>query len=179
MFQLTKRTEYALIALVHLADQDAVGPDPARFVSAREIGDVYPLPRRLLAEVLKDLQRAGIVNSQRGASGGYAIVKHAHEVRLGDVVQALEGTPGLTGCESFSGNQGVRCEVEPTCPIKSPMSRVRHAVWTLFQRTTLHDLATPGALDALVGSAATELGEGAEERPEHSRASAPRQASRR
>jgi Rrf2 family protein len=146
VLQLTKRTEYALIAMVHLVDQQAIGPASERFVSVREIGDQYPLPRRLLAEVLKDLLRAGLVHSQRGATGGYALTRRPEEIRLGDIVQALEGTPGLTGCESFSGNQGVHCEVEPICPIKTPMSRVRHGVWTLFQRTSLKDLATPGVL---------------------------------
>lgn len=146
MLQLNKRTEYALIALVHMVDRGAVGADPERFVSAREIGDQYPLPRRLLAEVLKDLQRAGVVHSQRGASGGYATARPAEEVPLGDVVLAMEGPPGLTGCESFSGETTTPCEMERSCPIKTPMSRVRQGIWTLFQGTTLRDLATPGAL---------------------------------
>jgi Rrf2 family protein len=146
VLQLTKRTEYALIALVHLVDKNAIEHVTDRHVSAREIGDQYPLPRRLLAEVLKDLQRAGLVHSQRGSTGGYTLARPPEEIRLGDIVQALEGAPGLTGCESFSGNQGMHCEVEPNCPIKTPMSRVRHGVWTLFQRTTLKDLATPGVL---------------------------------
>ncbi len=54
MLQLTKRTEYGLIALVHLVDRRG------EFVSAREIGDSYQVPRRLLAEVLKELSRAGL-----------------------------------------------------------------------------------------------------------------------
>ena len=146
MLQLNKRTEYALIALVHMVDRGAVGAEPDRFVSAREIGDQYPLPRRLLAEVLKDLQRAGVVHSQRGASGGYAIARAAEDLPLGDVVLAMEGPPGLTGCESFSGETTTPCEMERSCPIKNPMSRVRQGIWTLFQGTSLRDLATPGAL---------------------------------
>lgn len=146
MLQLNKRTEYALIALVHLVDQDATGSEPSRYVSAREICDQYPVPRRLLAEVMKDLQRVGLLHSQRGASGGYALVRLAEEVPLGDVIVAMEGPPGLTGCESFAGGPSMPCEVESNCPIKTPMSRVRQGIWTLFQRTTLRDLATPGAL---------------------------------
>mgnify|MGYP003572777986 CR=1 FL=1 len=52
MLQLTKRTEYGLIALVHMVDREG------EFVSAREIAEVYPIPRRLLAEVLKVLSRS-------------------------------------------------------------------------------------------------------------------------
>lgn len=156
VLQLNKRTEYALIALVHMVDQDAIGADPERFVSAREIGDRYPLPRRLLAEVLKDLQRAGVVHSQRGASGGYAIARRAEDLPLGDIVMAMEGPPGLTGCESFSG-EATPCELETNCPIKSPMSRVRQGIWILFQATTLRDLATPGALAELATTQANGM----------------------
>lgn len=157
VLQLNKRTEYALIALVHMVDQEAVGDDPERFVSAREIGDRYPLPRRLLAEVLKDLQRAGVVHSQRGATGGYAIARAAEDLPLGDIVLAMEGPPGLTGCESFSGETTTPCDMENSCPIKSPMSRVRQGIWTLFQATSLRDLATPGALVELAVSHASAL----------------------
>lgn len=157
MLQLNKRTEYALIALVHMVDQEAVGAESERFVSAREIGDQYPLPRRLLAEVLKDLQRAGVVHSQRGASGGYALTRAAEELRLGEILLAMEGPPGLTGCESFSGETTTPCDMEHTCPIKSPMSRVRQGIWTLFQATSLRDLATPGALAELAAVHAEAL----------------------
>lgn len=67
MLKLTKRTEYGLIALVHLAEHTG------RVISAREIGEQYPVPRRLLAEVLKDLQHASLIDSQRGAHGGYSL----------------------------------------------------------------------------------------------------------
>ena len=60
MLKLTRRTEYGLIALMHLADREG------EVVSAREIGDRFPVPKRVLAEVLKDLHHAHLA---RGASG--------------------------------------------------------------------------------------------------------------
>jgi Rrf2 family protein len=69
VLQLTKRTEYGLIALVHMADRRG------EVVSVREICEHYPVPRRLLAEVLKDLGRANLVESQRGATGGYQLAR--------------------------------------------------------------------------------------------------------
>src|SRR5262245_1380439 len=69
MLQLTKRTEYGLIALVHMVDRER------QLVSVREISEHYPIPRRLLAEVLKDLCRANLVDSQRGATGGYVLAR--------------------------------------------------------------------------------------------------------
>ncbi|MBL8861359.1 MAG: Rrf2 family transcriptional regulator [Planctomycetes bacterium] len=140
MLQLTKRTEYGLIALIHLADRGGV------VVSVREIGESYPVPRRLLAEVLKDLARAGLVESQRGATGGYTLTRPADRITLGDVVAALEGAPLLTGCEGHDEHAGTACEVQPVCPIRSPLQRLREGLWRLLERTTLQSLSTPGVL---------------------------------
>jgi Rrf2 family protein len=138
MLQLTKRTEYGLIALVHLMDHADGLAGQAPYVSAREISDRYPVPKRLLAEVLKDLARAQLIDSHRGATGGYALARRAEQISLGDVVRALEGTPNVTGCRSDDSS----CEIEPVCPIKNPMSRVRTGIWELMERTSLRDLAS-------------------------------------
>lgn len=145
MLQLTKRTEYGLIALIHLADP--AGP----VVSVREIAEQYPIPRRLLAEVVKDLARAGIVESHRGALGGYALARPAERITLGDVVVALEGAPLVTSCDAHVDAGASGCDVEPVCPIRSPLHRLRENIWRLMERTTLRDLCSNGphvALDA-------------------------------
>lgn len=143
MIQLTKRTEYGLLALVHLAGR------PGVFVSVREISEHYPVPRRLLAEVLKDLARADLVESQRGASGGYALGRAAEAIRVGEVVAALEGAPSLASCESLELGRNGSCDVEPRCPIRSPIQRLRSDLWALLQRTTVRDLcSSPSPLGA-------------------------------
>ncbi|HJP02176.1 MAG TPA: Rrf2 family transcriptional regulator [Planctomycetota bacterium] len=141
MLQLTKRTEYGLIALVHMVDQDGT------FVSAREISEFYAIPRRLLAEVLKDLCRASLVASQRGASGGYALAHAADVITVGDVVGALEGAPTLAGCESAgprgpNGASSGECDLEPQCPIRSPLHRLRESIWRQMHATSLLALTT-------------------------------------
>jgi len=137
MLQLTKRTEYGLIALVHMVDRRG------DFVSAREISETYHVPRRLLAEVLKDLARHELVDSQRGATGGYALTRPAEEITVGEVVTALEGAPLLASCESLESSRGGSCEVEPQCPIRSPLQRIREGIWLQMQRTTLRSLVEP------------------------------------
>lgn len=146
MLQLTKRTEYGLIALVHMADRRGTT------VSVREVSEQYSVPRRLLAEVLKDLCRAQLVASQRGATGGYALSRPADEITLGEIVTALEGAPVLSSCESLAPARHGECDLEPTCPIRSPLHRIREGIWTLMQRTTLRSLAKSGPvvpLDAI------------------------------
>ena len=147
MLQLTKRTEYGLIALVHLAD----GGD--RYVSAREVGESYPVPRRLLAEVLKDLCQAGLTESLRGATGGYRLARSSASITLGQVVTALEGAPSVVGCESLGAFKAGSCDVTPVCPIKSPIQRIRTGIWNLLQNTTLADLVRDDTtLELVAGS---------------------------
>jgi len=141
MLQLTKRTEYGLIALTHLARR------AGDVVSVRELGERFDLPRRLLAEVLKDLLHAGIVDSQLGASGGYRLARPAARVSLGEVVAALEGSPAVTVCGSTAGPVGAggaavlrECDLEPRCPIRSPLQVIRARIRELLDSTTLESL---------------------------------------
>lgn len=147
MLQLTKRTEYGLIAMVHLAHREG------EFVSVREICEHYPIPRRLVAEVLKELGRAELVESHRGAAGGYALSRAPEHIALSEVVAVLEGAPGLTSCQGADmraapgpGGHAVECGVQPTCPIRSPIHRIREHLWGLMQRTTLRSLTSSAPL---------------------------------
>lgn len=161
MLQLTKRTEYGLIAMVHLASR------AGEFVSVREICEHYPIPRRLVAEVLKELGRAELVESHRGAAGGYTLSRAPEQIALSEVVAALEGAPGLTSCQADwrdprrdgghdarpggrAPARGAECGVQPTCPIRSPIHRIREHLWGLMQRTTLRSLtgSAPLALES-------------------------------
>lgn len=145
MLALTKRSEYGLIALVHLVDR------PGDVVSAREIGDTYEVPRRLLAEVLKALSRSGLVDSFRGASGGYQLAREPELITVAQAVTAIEEAPPRDACESDIKTQNgwSACEMSSTCPIKTPIQRLRAGIWGLLHQTTLRDLATPEPLNPL------------------------------
>lgn len=136
MLQLTKKTEYGLIALVHIADRGG------EVVSVREIGEHYPIPRRILAEVLKDLARAELVSSQRGASGGYALARSAEQISLGQIVEALEGRPQVSNCETSSPHRNSECEMQGFCRIRTPLHRVREGLWGLLEQTSLASLSS-------------------------------------
>lgn len=136
MLKLTKRTEYGLIALVHLADR------AGEVVSSTEIGERYPVPKRLLAEALKALQHAGLLVSTRGARGGYTLTRAAEKITLGEVITALEGRPTLTSCEGLGALQASgSCEVEHVCPIRTPLQRLRAGMWALLEGVSLRSLA--------------------------------------
>lgn len=139
MLQLNKKTEYGLIALTHLAHR------AGEVVSVRELAEVYPLPKRLLAEALKDLCRDGLVESTRGASGGYALAKPAAEISVGAVVASLEGHPSLTSCESLGAFAHSSCDLESCCPIKSPIQQLRSDLWAMLETKSLAHLARGSA----------------------------------
>jgi Rrf2 family protein len=134
MLQLTKRTEYALIALVHMVDRGG------EVTSVRELCERYPLPKRLVAEVLKDLSHAGLVESHRGSSGGYTLALDPEALTLGQIIHAIEGSPTLTNCDSMALTRDGGCEVHPVCPIRSPIERIREHIWRLFEATSLRSL---------------------------------------
>ena len=144
MLRLTRRTEYGLIALIHLADREG------EVVSVREIGERFLVPKRLLAEVLKDLHHAHLVDSVRGARGGFWLARKADEISLGEVVAALEGAPKVTNCEGLAAYDGPdECVVTPVCPIRSPLGRIREGIWAWLQGTSLRALAdSPSNLPA-------------------------------
>lgn len=134
MLQLTKRTEYGLIALTLLAERED------EVVSVREICERFPVPRRLVAEVLKDLCRSQLVASHRGASGGYALARPARAISVGEVVGVLEGRPSITSCTSLGSYVAGSCDVEHVCPIRSPIQHLKSGIWELLERTSLEDL---------------------------------------
>ena len=99
MLSLTRKTDYALVALAALARQRAdratTGGGP---LSARRIAQSFDLPEPLTLNLLKSLQRAGLVRSTRGPGGGYVLGRPADQLTVADVVDAIEGPARLTPC---------------------------------------------------------------------------------
>src|SRR5437868_13882594 len=95
-FSLTRKTDYALIALTRLAEEAAGKQQP---LSARQIAEQYGLPLPLLMNVLKELHKAEIVCSRRGSSGGYMLCCHdPAEITMLQIIEALEGQVKVALC---------------------------------------------------------------------------------
>ena len=125
MLQLSKRVDYALMALMHLAKHE-------RCLSARGIAESYAIPQDLLAKILQKLAREGFVMSQHGTKGGYRLARPAHQISVMSVIEAVEGRLALTHCLSGFGV----CEQFDTCNIKSPLQRLNdHVLMTLSRMT--------------------------------------------
>lgn len=130
MFQLSKKADYGLIALKHLA-QHADGS-----ISAREIASEYKIPAPLLAKVLQKLAREGILVSQQGTHGGYILARDASKISIVDVMEAIDGPIGMTPCE-----RGNSCEQMERCSVRDPLMKLKVKVVRVLGDTSIHELA--------------------------------------
>jgi Rrf2 family protein len=130
MFQLSKKADYGLIALKHLA-QHSQGS-----VSAREIAAEYRIPSELLAKIMQRLARKGLVQSQQGTRGGYVLARDPAKISIVDVIEALDGPIGITPCE-----RGSSCEQLDKCSVKDPLMAVRAKMVRILGDTSIYELA--------------------------------------
>ncbi|MCK4342427.1 MAG: Rrf2 family transcriptional regulator [Phycisphaerae bacterium] len=134
MLSLTRKTEYALIAVCHLAH---VGQ---KVVSAREIAEQHGMPLPLLMNVLKKLNRTGHVRSIRGARGGYVLAVSPEEFTLDALIEAVEGPVHLVRCTNADIN-GRKCTLANPCPIRKSVRKVHELLRELLNRITVADFA--------------------------------------
>lgn len=147
MLKLTKKVDYALIALMHLAQQ---GDESEGASSAREIAAGYGLPPDLLAKILQKLAREGIVTSHQGTKGGYRLGRPAESIDVVRVIEAVDGPLSITQCFSEEGN----CEQFDTCTIKSPLARLNDQVLRMLGKMTIAKMCEDD-FEILTGGLAT------------------------
>ena len=86
---ISAKADYGMRALLELAA--AAARDPAALVKAEHIADTQQIPARFLAAILRDLRGLGIIESRRGAEGGYRLARPADAITVADVLRALDG----------------------------------------------------------------------------------------
>ncbi len=126
MLKLSKKVDYALMALMHLAQQDGS-------CSTREMAAGYGMPQELLAKVLQKLAREGLVASHQGTKGGYQLRRAAEAITVVQVIEIIEGPLSLTQCLTDVG----ACDQFDTCNIKSPLQRLNDHVLLTLSRVTI------------------------------------------
>ena len=131
MFRLSKKADYGLIALKHLAQH------AEESISAREIAVQYHIPAELLAKILQKLVRKGLLVSQQGINGGYLLARDPASISIVDVVEALEGPISITPCE-----RGDDCQQLQMCSVRDPLLKIKEKVVRVLGDTSIHELAT-------------------------------------
>ena len=145
MLRLSKKADYALIAMKHLAQsarraeagiRDGGGGAPS--ASAREIAEQYDIPIELLAKVLQRLVRTGLLASTQGTRGGYSLNRAAKSISIADVIQAIDGPFTVTACSTEKHD----CEQYSKCSVRDPLWQIRERIVAALGTVTLSDMAS-------------------------------------
>lgn len=147
-FSLSRKTDYALVALARLAEFDH---SEGQMLSAREIAEQYDLPTALLCNVMKDLQRANVLCSRRGAGGGYHLCSEPTDISLLTIIEAVEGkvavdlccedTETETGDDAAASEFCVKCQlIKKGSPATTPIQKFNGMVREFLTGVSLADL---------------------------------------
>jgi Rrf2 family protein len=133
------RAEYGVRVMVELARRDDDAP-----VSLSDIADADGMPLAYLEHLAARLRKAGLVESRRGARGGYLLGRPAQDITMAEVVEALEGSIAPIECISEGVDGHLVCsreaETDHVCPTKLLWTRVRGSIVSTLQDTKLSDL---------------------------------------
>jgi Rrf2 family protein len=137
MLRLSKKADYALIAMKYLAADTLHGT-----ASAREIAERYDIPLELLAKVLQQLTRRGFLTSHMGIHGGYHLARPTDAISVADVIQAIDGPLAITAC----GPADERCDQFSKCNVRDPLWRVKDRIIAVLQALSLSEMARGGEI---------------------------------
>ena len=131
MIKLSRLADYSIVLMAQLAGR------PSSLMQAPDLALVTGLPVPTVAKTLKLLAHAGLLESQRGAKGGYALVRAAEKIPVTEIIAAVDGPIALTDCTVEE--DGV-CDIEALCPTKTNWRKINDAVVGALRVVTLADM---------------------------------------
>jgi Rrf2 family cysteine metabolism transcriptional repressor len=131
--RLTTRSEYALLALVHLARHGAAVP-----LSVHIIAEAQSIPPKFLEQILLTLKRARLVTSAKGQRGGYRLARPADKIALAEVIRLVDGA--LAPTESVSRYFYETTPIEKERKVLRVLKRIRDYISDTLEKTTLADV---------------------------------------
>ena len=133
---LSKKTRYAMLALVYIAKSEN-----NRTIMSSEISKSENIPQRFLENILLELRKMGVLGSKLGKSGGYHLIKEPIDIKLSDIIRHFEGAIALLNCVSEKQYQPCElCKDEVSCKIRGVFKEIRDSTFGILERTTLKDL---------------------------------------
>lgn len=132
LMQIPRKIEYALRAMIHLADNvDGVA-------RGSEIARDEHIPKYYLEKVIRDLMRGGLVRARRGPGGGYQLARPPETISFRDVIEAVEGPITLNLCVEG----GSQCSLQPTCRMFRVWEEGQRSLLDIFSHTTIREIAS-------------------------------------
>jgi len=133
MLRLSKRVEYGLIAVRHMASQPM-----GTIFTAKELAEKLDTPYELLAKVLQKLARGGVVVSQQGIKGGYALARRPQEITISSVIRTIElEKPMIAECYTDGADS---CLLFDNCSIRRPLGKIQRDLNQLFDKMTVLEI---------------------------------------
>jgi Rrf2 family protein len=145
MLKLTKRADYGLMAMKHLAEHAHQGA-----FSAKDVAEAYGIPIEVLAKILQRLVKTGLLHSQHGTNGGYTLARSAHEISAYEVIRAIDGPLFITSCITVRGE----CDQSDRCTIREPLRKVNESIEEVLRRIKIAEMKET---DVTVGEAKKNL----------------------
>ena len=132
MFHLSKKVEYGLIALRHMATGNR-----RKLFTTKEIADHYNLSYDLLAKVMQKLAKSKCVESHQGIRGGYTLNADPRQLKVSGVINAIEGKSSVTIVECASDKE---CGIHSTCTIRNPLVKLQKDINKVFDKLTVMEM---------------------------------------
>ena len=131
MLKLSKKAEYALMAVRYMALKNSLGHS-----TAKEISESYQIPYQLVAKVLQNLVKNEIAISAKGVNGGFSLARKAETISLIDIIRAVESSFKIVDC--MQANSSTEdCKHFDCCKIKDPLAEVQRKIDQVFLETTV------------------------------------------
>ncbi len=131
LMQIPRKIEYALRAMIYLADR------PGGIARGTEIASHEHIPKYYLEKVIRDLMRRGLVRARRGPGGGYQLARDADTVTFRDIIEAVEGPIKLNLCTDGSSS----CALQPSCRMYRVWEKGQRVLLDVFSDTSLAEIA--------------------------------------
>lgn len=148
MLKLTKKADYGLMAMKHLAEHADSGA-----CSAKDVAEAYGIPSEALAKILQRLVKAGLLNSQHGMNGGYTLARDPAAISAFEVIRAIDGPLFITSCVTVRGE----CDQSGRCTIREPLRRVNQSIEEVLRGISISEMREEIQADDLAAKRTTEL----------------------
>lgn len=144
MLKLSKKTDYALMALQYMAtvqQEEMNAFNIHRIVNTKEIAEEHLIPLELLAKVLQTLAKHEMIESQNGPKGGYVLAREPRNISISQVLEAIEGPLGIANCYHEKDDHAA-CEQMEHCNIRTPLLKVQESIMQLLSSMSIEDMMT-------------------------------------
>ena len=131
MLKLTKKADYGLMAMKHLAEHGDKGS-----CSAKDVAEAYGIPQEALAKILQRLVKARLLHSQQGINGGYTLARDPRTISAFEVIQAIDGPLFITSCVSVRG----ACDQTDRCTIREPLRKVNESIEEVLKKIKISQM---------------------------------------